>query len=108
MKKRQPGLDLNRCTAFFFVVLFHSFLHNGFYYEAQTGFMMLFYNSVRWLSVSCIGLFLMLKQARGEPDAVLSGEFPSNLRQKCSKCVSISPLSFLSRQKFIRLKLRRT
>lgn len=60
MKERQPGLDLIRCTAFFFVVLFHSFLQNGFYYEAQTGFLMLCYNSVRWLSVSCVGLFLML------------------------------------------------
>lgn len=60
MKKREPGLDLIRCTAFFFVVLFHSFLQNGFYNEAQTGLLMLFYNSVRWLSVSCIGLFLML------------------------------------------------
>ena len=108
MKKREPGLDLIRCTAFFFVVLFHSFLQNGFYNEAQTGLLMLFYNSVRWLSVSCIGLFLMLKQTRVEHDTVLSAEFWPILRQKCSKCVSISPLSFLSRRKFIRSKLRRT
>ena len=51
---------------------------------------------------------LYLKQTRVEPDTVLSDEFPPILRQKCSKCASISPLSFLSRQKFIRLKLRRT
>lgn len=57
MKKREPGLDLMRCTAFFFVVVFHSFLQNGFYNEAQIEPPILFYNSVRWLSVSCVGLF---------------------------------------------------
>ena len=60
MEKRQPGLDLIRCMAFLFVLIFHSFLYNGFYYEPQTGVLMWLTNSVRWLSVSCIGLFLML------------------------------------------------
>lgn len=60
MVKRQPGLDLIRCMAFLFVLIFHSFFYNGFYYEPQTGVLMWLANSVRWLSVSCIGLFLML------------------------------------------------
>ena len=30
MSKREPGLDIIRCLAFFFVVLFHSFLNNGY------------------------------------------------------------------------------
>ena len=50
----------------------------------------------------------LLKRMGVELDTVLSDEIPPILRQKCSKCVSISPLSSLSRQKFIRLKLRRT
>lgn len=37
MSKREPGPDLIRCLAFFFVVLFHSFLNNGYYYEPQAG-----------------------------------------------------------------------
>lgn len=60
MKQRLSGLDLLRCIATLFVVIFHSFLYNGFYSEPQTGIHMLFANSVRWLSVSCIGIFIML------------------------------------------------
>ncbi|MGM9600438.1 MAG: acyltransferase [Faecousia sp.] len=60
MSKREPGLDLLRCIAFLFVVTFHSFLNNGYYFEPQVGFCMWLAGSFRWLSVSCIGLFLML------------------------------------------------
>lgn len=60
MNKRQPGLDLIRILATLFVMVFHFFLYNGFYYEPQTGLPMWVANSVRWLSVSCIGLFAML------------------------------------------------
>lgn len=60
MPKREPGLDLLRCIALLFVVTFHSFLNNGYYYEPQTGIAMWLAGSFRWLSVSCIGLFLML------------------------------------------------
>lgn len=60
MQNRLPGLDLLRCIALLFVILFHSFLNNGYYSQAQTGFRMWLAGSVRWLSVSCIGLFLML------------------------------------------------
>lgn len=60
MSKREPGLDLLRCIAFLFVVTFHSFLNNGYCYEPQVGVMMWLAGSFRWLSVSCIGIFLML------------------------------------------------
>lgn len=60
MSKREPGLDMLRCLALLFVVTFHSFLNNGYYYEPQTGISMWLFGSLRWLSVSCIGLFLML------------------------------------------------
>lgn len=60
MPKREPGPDLIRCLAFFFVVVFHSFLYNGYSMERQAGWPMLLSGSLRWLSVSCIGLFLML------------------------------------------------
>ena len=60
MSKREPGLDLLRCIALLFVVTFHSFLNNGYYSEPQVGLFMWLAGSFRWLSVSCIGLFLML------------------------------------------------
>lgn len=60
MEKRLPGLDLLRCVALLFVVVFHSFLYNGYYGEAQTGPAVALAGGVRWLSVSCIGIFLML------------------------------------------------
>lgn len=60
MEKRQFGLDLLRCLALLFVVSFHSFLNNGYYSEPQTGVAMWLAGSFRWLSVSCIGIFLML------------------------------------------------
>ena len=60
MSKREPGLDLLRCIALLFVVIFHSFLNNGYYSEPQVGASMWLAGSFRWLSVSCIGLFLML------------------------------------------------
>lgn len=58
--QRQAGLDLIRCTALLFVVIFHAFLNNGYYYQPQVGGFMLLAGSVRWLSTGCIGLFLLL------------------------------------------------
>lgn len=60
MQHREPGLDLLRCLALLLVITFHSFLYNGFYSQPQSGAAMLAANAVRWLSVSCIGIFLML------------------------------------------------
>lgn len=58
--KREPGVDLLRCLALLFVVIFHSFLNNGYYTEPQRGIFMWLAGSIYWLSTSCIGLFLML------------------------------------------------
>lgn len=60
MKSRDASIDLIRCTGFLFVVIFHSFLFNGFYYEEQKGALMWLYDSLRWLSYSCNGIFMML------------------------------------------------
>lgn len=60
MEKRSSSLDLLRCVAFLLVVVFHSFLNNAYYAWPQTGIAMWIAGSFRWLSVSCIGLFLML------------------------------------------------
>ena len=58
--KREPGIDLLRCTGLLFVVCLHCFLYNGFYYEPQTGFLMWLANTFRWLFYTCNGLFMML------------------------------------------------
>ena len=80
--------------------------------KAGTGFSpvpVLFFLGVSRRASTRIGFgSRLLKRMGVELDTVLSDEIPPILRQKCSKCVSISPLSSLSRQKFIRLKLRRT
>lgn len=60
MEKRESGLDLLRVVALLFVVIFHSYLNNGYYYETQKGPYMLLAGSLRWLSTCCVGLFLML------------------------------------------------
>ena len=60
MTKREPGLDLLRCLAFLLVVVYHSFLFNGFFYQSQTGAAMWLADSVRWFSASCNGIFMML------------------------------------------------
>lgn len=60
LEKRESGLDLLRVVALLFVVTFHSYLNNGYYYEAQMGIPMLLAGSFRWLSTCCVGLFLML------------------------------------------------
>ena len=53
MKERKAGLDLLRCTALLLVVTFHSYLNNGYYYEAQTGVDMFLAGSARWLRTAC-------------------------------------------------------
>lgn len=59
MRKRENGIDLLRCISFFLVVVFHSFLQNGYTAQPQTGAAMYFAGAFRWLSVCCIGLFLL-------------------------------------------------
>lgn len=60
LEKRESGVDLLRVIALLFVVTFHFYLNNGYYYEAQKGASMLLAGSIRWLSTCCVGLFLML------------------------------------------------
>lgn len=60
MHRRVPSLDLIRCLAFFLVVIYHSGLYNGLSSYPQTGVYMFFADVLRWLSVGCIGLFVML------------------------------------------------
>lgn len=60
IKKRVFGLDLIRCLAFLFVVTFHSFLNNGHSFVLQVGAVVWLADSFRFLSISCIGLYLML------------------------------------------------
>lgn len=57
---RQPGLDLIRCLAFLLVVMFHSFLQIGHSYVPQEGVYVWAADTFRFLSISCIGLYLML------------------------------------------------
>lgn len=59
-KERVYGLDLIRCLAFLFVVTFHSFLNNGHSYVEQIGATVWIADTFRFLSISCIGLYLML------------------------------------------------
>lgn len=59
-RERTPGLDLLRCLAMLFVVLFHAFLNNKYSAYPQIGFTMWLVGSFRWITVSCIGLFIML------------------------------------------------
>lgn len=93
MSKREPGLDLLRCIAFFFVVTFHSFLNNGYYHEPQFGISMWLAGSFRWLSVSCIGLFLMLtgylKSGKTDVKACCRGLAPVLLGYFIAAAISI-------------------
>lgn len=60
MKERESGIDLLRCVGLLFVVGFHFFLYNGFYYEPQVGLWMWAADSARWLFYACNGLFMAL------------------------------------------------
>lgn len=99
MKKREPGLDLLRCLALLGVVTFHSFLNNGYYSQPQTGVWMWLAGSVRWLSVSCIGIFLMLtgylKSGRTDIRSCWRGLGPVLLGYLLAAAVSIPVRHFL-------------
>ena len=60
MSKRETGIDILRCLALLFVNGVHGFLYNGFYYEAQIGFLMWGANSARWLFYCCNCLFMLI------------------------------------------------
>lgn len=93
MSIREPGLDLLRCIALLFVVVFHSFLNNGYYFAPQVGISMWLAGSFRWLSVSCIGLFLMLtgylKSEKTDVKACCRGLTPVLLAYLIAAVISI-------------------
>ena len=60
MRNREYGVDLFRIMGLFFVNTLHACLYNGFYYEAQEGGAMLFFNSVRWLLFGCNAMFMLM------------------------------------------------
>ena len=99
MSKREPGPDLLRCIALLFVVTFHSFLNNGYYAEPQVEILMWLAGSFRWLSVSCIGLFLMLtgylKCEKTDPKACYRGLVPVLLAYFLAAIISIPIRHFL-------------
>lgn len=99
MSERQSGLDVLRCLALLFVVTFHYFLNNGYYYEPQKGYAMWLAGSFRWLSVSCIGLFLLLtgylKSEQTEIGRCWRGLFPVLAGYLLAAVISIPVRHFL-------------
>lgn len=57
---REFGADVVRCVAVCFVIGVHFFLHNGFYSQPQKGIILFSADAVRWLTFSCVPLFLVL------------------------------------------------
>lgn len=59
-ENRVIGLDVVRCVALFFIIGVHFFYNNGFYYEPQQGMVMIVADTVRWMTFSCVPLFIIL------------------------------------------------
>lgn len=60
MIKRESGADLFRIMGLLFVNMLHACLYNGFYFEAQEGFLMWAANTARWLVYGCNAMFMLL------------------------------------------------
>lgn len=58
--RRNPGADIIRCLAFFFVVSVHFMLKNGFYNEPNVGLRMYTMTLMRALFIICVPLFMTL------------------------------------------------
>ncbi|MDE7366867.1 MAG: acyltransferase [Lachnospiraceae bacterium] len=58
--EREFGADVVRCVATAFIIGVHFFLHNGFYQQPQQGIAMFGADFLRWLTYSCVPLFLIL------------------------------------------------
>lgn len=56
---RYDGIDIIKIVAILFVPSLHFFLNFGFYKQPYTGFIMILQESVRWVSFTCIGLFIL-------------------------------------------------
>lgn len=59
-ENRVIGLDIVRCVALLFIIGVHFFYNNGFYFEPQQGAVMIVADTVRWLTFSCVPLFIIL------------------------------------------------
>lgn len=59
-KTRNPGMDIIRCVALFFVISTHFFAHIGFYEETIAGPRMYIMLLLRTFFMICVPLFLML------------------------------------------------
>ncbi len=60
VKNRKSGLDVVRCVALIFIIGVHFFYHNGYYWEKQVGIEMFIAGFVRWLTFSCVPMFIVL------------------------------------------------
>lgn len=60
VQKRDSGLDLVRVVAVLLIIGVHFFYHNGFYGQKQSGATILFADTMRWFTFSCVPLFLVL------------------------------------------------
>ncbi len=58
--KRNPGADIIRCIALFFVVSVHFMLKNGFYAQPNVGIRMYIMTLMRALFIVCVPLFMTL------------------------------------------------
>lgn len=103
-EKHSPGLDLIRCLAAFLIVIFHSFIQSGFYYIPQMGLSMWFAGSIRWISLACIGLFLMLtgylKSNKTDLYSCYRGFLPVFISYLFCSAISIPVQHFVFGQKF--------
>lgn len=59
-KDRIIGLDLVRCVALLFIIGVHFFYNNNFYSEKQVGVEIFIADVVRWLTFSCVPMFIIL------------------------------------------------
>lgn len=60
MKNKIFGLDLVRAVAIFLVIFIHYYLQNNFYAIETKGVSMFVVNFLRWVSYSCVPLFMIL------------------------------------------------
>lgn len=59
-KTRAFGPDLVRVVATIFIIGVHFFLYNGYYGQPQIGFAMHMANILRWITFTCVPMFLVL------------------------------------------------
>lgn len=68
--RRDPAMDVIRCTALVMVITVHFFLNSGFYNQPVTGLSMAVMTMLRSVTICCVPLFLLLSgylSCRREP-----------------------------------------